>query len=124
MSNSISGRAHQMHVTGSHRSIGWFALGIVGLALVVWIALRVPVTPTAAQATGDLTVYAASSLTDAFNDLGPVFEQQYPGSHVVFNYGASSTLRTQLEQGAPADVFASADQRQMDMAVAAGVVIG
>ena len=65
---------------------------------------------------GDLNVAAAASLTDAFGELGATFESQNPGSRVVFNFGPSSGLRTQLEQGAPADVFASADQAQMDQA--------
>lgn len=60
-----------------------------------------------------LTVYAAASLTGAFNALEPTFEKANPGWQVRFNYGASSTLRTQIQQGAPADVFASADYDQM-----------
>ncbi len=61
-----------------------------------------------------LTVFAASSLTDAFKDLGRQYEREHPGWKVVFNFGASSQLRTQLNQGAPADVFASADYAQME----------
>src|SRR5689334_21287077 len=64
---------------------------------------------------GDVNVAAAASLTDAFGELGGIFESQNPGSKVVFNLGPSSGLRTQIEQGAPADVFASADQAQMDL---------
>src|SRR5205823_13342866 len=74
-----------------------------------------------AQAT--VTVFAASSLTDAFKDLGATFEQN-TGVPVTFNFGASSQLRTQLEQGAQADVFASADQVQMDNARKSGVING
>jgi molybdate transport system substrate-binding protein len=79
--------------------------------------------PAAAQG-GELTVFAAASLTDAFDELGGLFESQQSGSRVRFNYGASSQLRTQLEQGARGDVFASADQAQMDQARAAGLVAG
>ena len=61
-----------------------------------------------------LTVFAAASLTDAFTDIGKQFESENPGWKVVFNFGASSQLRTQLGQGAPADVFASADYAQME----------
>ncbi len=69
-------------------------------------------------------MFAAASLTDAFTELGPAFAERNPGATVVFNFGASSTLRTQLEQGAPADVFASADGRQMDLAREAGLIVG
>ncbi|MFN0073927.1 MAG: molybdate ABC transporter substrate-binding protein [Chloroflexota bacterium] len=70
-----------------------------------------------------LTVFAAASLTDAFRELGAVYEVS-SGVSVSFNFGASTQLRTQLEQGAAADVFASADQIQMDTARGAGVVRG
>jgi molybdate transport system substrate-binding protein len=73
---------------------------------------------------GELLVFAAASLTDAFNELGGIFEAQQANSRVRFNYGASSQLRTQLEQGARGDVFASADALQMDQARAAGLIAG
>jgi molybdate transport system substrate-binding protein len=71
----------------------------------------------AAQAT-DLVVSAAASLTNAFKDLAQSFEQQNPGVKVITNFGASDILMQQIVQGAPADVFASADQTAMDKAVA------
>lgn len=67
-----------------------------------------------------LTVYAAASLTDAFNEIGKLFELYNPGVKVVFSYAGSQVLSQQLAQGAPADVFASANQAQMDVAVKAG----
>jgi molybdate transport system substrate-binding protein len=79
---------------------------------------------TAATQDGELNVAAAASLTEAFGELGALFESQNPGSRLVFNFGPSSGLRTQLEQGAPGDVFASADQAQMDLADANGVIAG
>ena len=60
-----------------------------------------------------LTVYAAASLTDAFTEIGKAFETSHPGVTVVFNFGGSQNLRTQIEQGAPADVFASANNTEM-----------
>ncbi len=72
-------------------------------------------TALAAQA-ADLTVSAAASLTNAFKELGPVFEAQNPGTAVVFNFAASDALLAQIAKGAPADVFASADQEAMDRA--------
>ncbi|MBX3475907.1 MAG: molybdate ABC transporter substrate-binding protein [Planctomycetes bacterium] len=64
----------------------------------------------------ELTVSAASSLTNAFNALGPVFEAAHPGDKVQFNYGASGALLQQIAKGAPVDVLASADQDTMDQA--------
>ena len=64
-----------------------------------------------------LTVYAAASLTDAFTEIGRAFEAEHSGVSVVFNYGGSQNLRTQIEQGAPADVFASANPKEMDTLV-------
>jgi molybdate transport system substrate-binding protein len=66
---------------------------------------------------GDLTVFAAASLTESFTALGAGFEEKYPGTKVTFNFGASSTLATQINQGAPADVFASASPRNMQQVV-------
>ena len=71
-----------------------------------------------------LTVFAASSLTDVFRDVTRVFEESHPNAKVTIVYAASSTLRAQLEHGARADLFASADQRQMEFAQEAGVIDG
>jgi len=70
----------------------------------------------------DLTVSAAASLTNAFKELGPLFEARNPGTTVVFNFAASDALLAQIAKGAPADVFASADQDAMDRAEAQKVV--
>lgn len=69
-----------------------------------------------------VTVLAAASLADAFWDLGRRFETSHPGVKVEFSFAGSNQLRLQLEQGGPGDVFASADRKQMDAAVAAGKV--
>jgi molybdate transport system substrate-binding protein len=68
-----------------------------------------------------LTVFAASSLTDAFGELKADVEEEHPGTEAKLNFAGSSTLLTQLEQGAPADVFASADEAKMDDAVRDGL---
>lgn len=60
-----------------------------------------------------LTVFAASSLSDAFEETAEEFERENPGVRVRLNFAASSTLAAQIRQGAPADVFASADEAQM-----------
>src|SRR5262245_4228751 len=56
-----------------------------------------------------LRVFAAASLTDAFQEIGKTYEKDHPGDSVELNFAGSQVLRTQIEQGAPADVFASAD---------------
>ena len=83
-------------------------------------ALAVVLLATCALAAraADLTVSAAASLTNAFRELGPVFEAANPGTTVVFNFAASDALLAQIVKGAPADVFASADPQAMDKAEA------
>lgn len=71
-----------------------------------------------------LTVYAASSLTDSFSELGKRFEKSHDGVDVTFNFAGSTDLVAQLQQGAPADVFASADSQNMDKAVADDLIDG
>jgi molybdate transport system substrate-binding protein len=67
-------------------------------------------------------VLAAASLTGSFTEIGKDFEAAHPGTEVVFSFGASSTLATQITSGAPADVFASASAKNMDAVVAAKAV--
>lgn len=69
-----------------------------------------------------LTVFAAASLTEAFTELAEAFERQHPEVDVQLNFAGSQQLAQQLVQDAPADVFASANQRQIAVAVAAGRV--
>ncbi len=68
---------------------------------------------------GSLTVYAASSLTGAFDTLKSMFIKAHPGVFVTTTYGASSALSTQIQEGAPVDVFASAAPANMDSVVRA-----
>jgi len=72
----------------------------------------------------DLRVFAAASLTGAFEELAQQFEVAHPGVDLVLNFGGSSILATQLVEGAPGDIFASADQAQMQVVVAAGLAAG
>jgi molybdate transport system substrate-binding protein len=70
-----------------------------------------------------LNVFAAASLTDAFTELGKGFESANPGGvTITFNFAGSQALRTQIEEGAPADVFASANQVEMDTLITGGYV--
>jgi molybdate transport system substrate-binding protein len=75
-----------------------------------------------AASAADLVVSAASSLTDAFQAVGKAYEAKHPGTHVVLNFAASDVLLRQIASGAPADVFASADQAAMDKAVEAKAI--
>src|SRR3954468_6437091 len=74
--------------------------------------------------TGTLTVFAAASLTDVFTALGDQLEKANPGLDVQFNFAASSALATQITQGAPADVFASANEAQMKVVTDADLQAG
>jgi molybdate transport system substrate-binding protein len=65
---------------------------------------------------GEITVFAAASLKKTFTAIGAEFEKAHPGATVTFNFAGSSDLVAQLQQGAPADVFASADTTNMDKA--------
>jgi molybdate transport system substrate-binding protein len=69
---------------------------------------------------GDVTVFAAASLMEAFEQIGQVFETRHPDTTVRFNFAGSQRLATQITQGAPADVFASADTVLMDAVASAG----
>ncbi|WP_460632892.1 molybdate ABC transporter substrate-binding protein [Leifsonia lichenia] len=70
-------------------------------------------SPSADTVTGTVTVFAAASLTATFTDLGKAFEAEHPGATVTFSFAGSSDLVSQLTEGAPADVFASADEANM-----------
>ncbi|WP_425463484.1 molybdate ABC transporter substrate-binding protein [Micromonospora palomenae] len=74
--------------------------------------------------TGTVTVFAAASLTESFTTLGRQFEDAHPGVRVTFNFAGSSALATQITQGAPADVFASAAPRNMATVTDAGAAVG
>jgi molybdate transport system substrate-binding protein len=80
--------------------------------------------PAMGPVSGEIVVFAASSLTDVFGEMATAYQQANPNAKLTFNFGASSQLATQLGQGARADVFASADQTQMDNARKADAIAG
>jgi molybdate transport system substrate-binding protein len=82
-------------------------------ATTLLLLLGICANPPDAAAQTTLTVFAAASLTEAFTALGRRFEADHPGVSVSFNFAGSQILATQIEQGAGADVFASADRRWM-----------
>jgi molybdate transport system substrate-binding protein len=107
------------------------ALGVAALVAGCSSSSTEPAAPSspstaseAAAVTGDVTVFAAASLKKTFTELGTRFETDHPGTKVTFNFAGSSDLVAQLDQGAPADVFASADTNNMTKATDAGVVAG
>ena len=73
--------------------------------------------------TRTLNVFAASSLTEAFTEIGKNFEAANPNVTVTLNFAGSQTLKTQIEEGAPADVFASANKPEMESLIASGFVV-
>lgn len=93
------------------------------VSVVVGVFLLAGCTPAPAN-DDHLTVFAAASLKSVFTELGKRFEDANPGATVEFNFAGSSDLATQLTQGAPADVFASADAPNMNKVVDAGLVHG
>jgi molybdate transport system substrate-binding protein len=74
----------------------------------------------AASSPGNVTVFAAASLTAAFTEIGDAFTAANPDTGVTFNFAASSDLVAQINEGGPADVFASADQSNMSKLIDAG----
>ena len=92
------------------------ALGRMVLALACATLFSLPVQAA------EMTVSAAASLTNAFTEIKGLFEKKHAGLTVNTNYAASNPLLKQIQEGAPVDVFASADQATMDKAVAAKVV--
>jgi molybdate transport system substrate-binding protein len=98
------------------------------LAVAALLALAVAGcgTPAAERTgmSGDITVFAAASLTESFTELGKRFEDAHDGASVLFNFGGSSALAKQVTEGAPADVFASASPKNMDQVTDAGAASG
>jgi molybdate transport system substrate-binding protein len=86
--------------------------------------VEVATSPTPTPEAYTLTVYAAASLTDGFTEIGQAFEAANPGARVVFNFAGSQALRTQIEEGARADVFASANTKEMEALAAGGNLSG
>ncbi len=94
------------------------------LAAFVSVALAVGCSSTrsSSDSAAKIYVFAASSLTDAFSQIASAFQLQQPGISVGLNFAGSQALRTQIEQGAPADVFVSASSTDMNALVTDGYV--
>jgi len=101
--------------------VTWLVVALVGASGCKREEAAAPSSPAPAQAAvvdkvaeTQLTVFAAASLRDAFTALSSTFKTAHPGVEVTFNFAGSQELRAQIEQGAPADVFASADTKHME----------
>lgn len=101
---------------------------LAAVALVAGLAGCANSSQSVADATGGVegtvTVFAAASLKSSFTQLAEAFEAEHPGTTVTLSFAGSSDLATQISQGAPADVFASADTKNMGKVADAGLVEG
>ena len=91
------------------------------LLLLVALLVLFPLLPRTSQA-DEITVSAAASLTNAFTELKGLYEKAHPETTVHLNFAASTPLLKQIQEGAPVDVFASADQETMDAAAKSKVI--
>ncbi|MFF2493359.1 molybdate ABC transporter substrate-binding protein [Agromyces sp. NPDC058064] len=121
----------------ARRALAAFAVGSVALALLAACAssgdadasatpdASAPAAPAGAEHSGELTIFAAASLGGVFDELATRFETLHPSLDVLpVTYDGSSVLATQLIEGAPADVFASADEPNLDRVADEGLVAG
>ena len=113
------------------RMLSFRVLGVImilSLVLAGCAPVTAPAASTAGAETGSaetvtLNVFAAASLTEAFQEIGAQLTADNPGVEVVFNFAGSNQLATQIGEGAPADVFASANKTQMNVAIDSGRVV-
>jgi molybdate transport system substrate-binding protein len=89
------------------------------VAVLTWLALLTLRLPLHAA---EVTVFAAASLTESLNEIAAAYETQST-DRIIFNFGASSTLARQIEEGAPADIFFSADEAKMDRLEGKGLIL-
>ena len=89
------------------------------LGLLTWLAPLALAVPLRAA---EVTVFAAASLTESLQEIASAYETQ-SADRILFNFGASSTLARQIEEGAPADIFFSADEAKMDRLETKGLIL-
>lgn len=80
-------------------------------------------SPKTPKEGGTLLIFAAASLTESFQEIGKAFTKANPGVEVTFNFAGANQLAQQISQGAPADLFASANQKQMNVVIESGQVV-
>lgn len=99
-------------------------LGTLAISLALTTAALTGCSSKTPAPVPKITVFAAASLKKSFTEIGEQFKTDNPGTDVEFSFAGSSDLVTQLTQGAPADVFASADIKNMDKVVHDGLLAG
>lgn len=97
--------------------VALFSIAVVLLAAGCGKQEETQATPSA-----EMTVFAAASLTDVMQELAETYEADHPGVKIIFNFASSGALQTQIEQGAPCDLFASAGKKQVDTLVEKGFI--
>src|SRR5690606_5792233 len=105
---------------GSRQSLSRRAVAIVTLLFLIIGCQRA--APPADKGEQQLVVFAAASLRESFEELGLEFQRSHPGVKLTFNFAGTQELRAQIQHGAQADVFASANQKHMAELVRAGVL--
>lgn len=96
-------------------------LALAAVALILTGCTAAPEPEPTPGLSGTVTVFAAASLTDSFAEIAAAFTEEHPDVEIVFSFGGSSTLATQIVEGAPADVFAAASPATMATVVDAGL---
>jgi molybdate transport system substrate-binding protein len=115
----------RLRAAGPFATVGTRRLGTAFLVVLAGLGLSAcGLIPVEGRNEHEITVFAASSLTNAFGDIAQAYQDQNPHVKIVTNFAASSQLATQLIEGATADVYASADRQQMAQAEAAGRIDG
>jgi molybdate transport system substrate-binding protein len=98
-------------------------VAVAAIIIVAMIAVAAVMTQSGAgQKDVEITVFAAASLKAAFTEIGENYEAAHPGTKITYNFDGSANLKTQIQNGAPADVFASADWKNFNATSAAGWV--
>jgi molybdate transport system substrate-binding protein len=123
VSGELAGPNREEHVSTRwvrNALAGLTALAMAGLVDCGNSSATTGSSPSSSGVTGTVTVFAAASLTESFTQIGKDFEAANPGAKVTFNFAGSSALATQINQGAPADVFASAAPANMKTVTDAG----
>ena len=95
---------------------------LAGVRLLRLLTLLCLLSMSVVLRAAEVTIFAAASLSDSLQEIAGAYEKQ-SGDRIVFNFGASSTLARQIEEGAPADIFFSADEAKMDQLEAKGLVV-
>ncbi|MBD7993992.1 molybdate ABC transporter substrate-binding protein [Arthrobacter sp. Sa2CUA1] len=112
-----------LHGNSLHTSLRTIALSVGAVVLLAGCAGNPP-SSSGPEPAGEMMVFAAASLSGPFTDLAEEFEADHPGTTVRLNFAGSADLATQIQSGAPADVFASADGTNMDKVAGSGLAAG